>query len=279
MDGKKLLIPAGVLSAAYLFAIKPNRKREMKDFDGVLYAHRGYHDNRSEAPENSMAAFKKAVERGYGIELDVQLTRDEVPVVIHDFTMHRVMRDAEDRPVSGKVEDYTFEELQQFHILRSEEKIPAFEDVLKLVDGKVPLIVELKIERPEWNPKVCILADELLRNYTGLYCIESFNPMGVNWYRRNRPDVIRGQLSDRFLFRSAGNPVVLAFCQSLLFNGVTKPDFVAYNVKYPNAVSRKLCHGLYKNTAVAWTVKSKEQLEKAKKHFDLYIFDSFDPEA
>ncbi|MGN0995468.1 MAG: glycerophosphodiester phosphodiesterase family protein, partial [Candidatus Ventricola sp.] len=129
------------LCALYLLAIMP-RMAGRPDPAPLLsrdYAHRGLHDNASDAPENSMAAFRRAVEAGYGIELDVQLTRDRVPVVFHDESLSRMCG------VPGNVRDYTFDELVQFPLLRSAERIPRFEDVLTLVDGRVPLIVEIKI--------------------------------------------------------------------------------------------------------------------------------------
>ena len=142
----------------YLLAIAP-RMAGRPDFEplfskGIYYAHRGLHDNRSQAPENSMAAFQKAVEAGYGIELDVQLTRDRIAVVFHDETLSRVCG------VEGKVRDYTSEQLRSFYLCGTQERIPLFADVLALVDGQVPLIIELKAyENPE---TVCRLADQLI---------------------------------------------------------------------------------------------------------------------
>ena len=145
------------LMILYMLAIMPRMlgRADRKPFMGVLYAHRGLHDNRTDAPENSLKAFAKAVEAGYGIEMDIQLTKDGVPVVFHDFTLQRMCG------TDGKVCDYTYEELQAFHLCESTERIPKFADVLALVDGKVPLIVELKIEGGDTG--VCPVADELLR--------------------------------------------------------------------------------------------------------------------
>lgn len=140
--GKELWICIPGAAALYLLMIMPGmrRKPDTAALKQRLYAHRGLHDNNSDAPENSMRAFRKAVEAGFGIELDVQLSKDGVPVVFHDFTLKRICGG------EGKVCDYTWSELQQFSLCGSDQKIPRFEDVLKLVDGKVPLIVELKIE-------------------------------------------------------------------------------------------------------------------------------------
>ncbi len=268
-----LIIVITVLMILYLLAIMPrlgNRKARL-DFLGVYYAHRGLHNNESKAPENSLAAFKKAVEAGYGIEMDVQLTKDKVPVVFHDFTLKRICGK------EGKVCDYTFQELKEFKLCGSEERIPAFEQVLKLVGGKVPLIVELKVE---WTDiSVCPLADEMLRNYKGLYCIESFNPLALFWYRRHHSDVVRGQLSDGFLKSGEFKGILYVFLQNLMLNWITKPDFIAYNHRYADVCARKICRSLYKNMAVAWTIKSQQELEKARNKFDIFIFDSFIPDG
>ena len=262
----------GALVVLYLVAIIPrmwNRPDKIQLF-GQLYAHRGLHDNESGAPENSMAAFAKAVENGYGIELDVQLTKDFIPVVFHDFTLQRVCG------APGKVCDYTYEELQAFSLCKSEEKIPKFADFLALVGGKVPLIIEYKIE---WaDSKVCEVVDALLREYQGPYCIESFNPCALWWYRKNRPEVIRGQLSTNYAKdgKLKGKPLYLAL-QHLLFNFGTKPDFIAYEHRFMNNLSFQLATKLWGALAVAWTIRSEEELKRARSSYQLFIFDSFVP--
>ena len=127
----KYAIPTAAAATAglYLLAIMPrmgNRKRR-KDFLNVYYAPRGLHDNGADAPENSMAAFRKAVEAGYGIELDVQLSKDGLPVVFHDFTLKRICGQ------EGKVCDYTWQELKSFRLCNSGEGIPGFDEVLKFI--------------------------------------------------------------------------------------------------------------------------------------------------
>lgn len=267
---KIILIVLVVLLLLYLLAIKPrmSKKRERSKFAGVYYAHRGLHNNSGQVPENSMAAFRKAVKKGYGIELDVQLSKDGVPVVFHDFTLERMCGK------EGKICEYTYEELQQFNLADSLEKIPRFADVLDVIGGKVPLIVELKVE---WmDITVCPVVDELLRKYKGVYCIESFNPMALSWYRRYHNDVFRGQLSEAFT--RAGNKSGLYWClQNLLLNWMSRPDFIAYNHEHQGNLSRKLCRGIFRNTAVAWTIRSQAEMDKAKKHFDIFIFEGFIP--
>lgn len=262
-----------VLVILYLLAVMPRigHRSKSRELAAVYYAHRGLHDNHGAAPENSMKAFCRAVEAGYGIELDVQLSKDRIPVVFHDFTAERVCGR------EGKICDYTWQELSCFKLCGSEETIPRFEEVLKLVDGRVPLIVEFKAERLDVS--VCPAADRLLKKYQGLYCIESFNPLALLWYRRKRKDIVRGQLSDAFTKSGEFKGLLYYILQNLLLNWLTKPDFVAYNHKYASAVSRRICRRLYKNMAAAWTIKSQEELNAAKKEFDVFIFDSFIPDS
>ena len=289
---KVLCIITVVLVLLYLLMIMPRIfGRPSRDpFLGVLYAHRGLHENDSNAPENSMAAFKKAVDAGYGIECDVQLTRDGVPVIFHDFTLARVARYEEgcvpsdavvnedgSLGVKGKVIDYTYEELQSFHLMNSSERIPKFEDFLNLVGGKVPLIVELKIELKDLS--VCPAVDKLLSNYKGVYCIESFNPLGVFWYRKNRPEILRGQLSDAF-HRDKPEEfkgILYFILTNLMLNILGRPDFIAFNHKYSDCISLRICRRLFGALTAAWTIKSQEQLEANKNKFDMLIFDSFIP--
>ncbi len=254
----------------YLFMVAPRmiHRADRTPFQNVHYAHRGLFDNNSAAPENSLAAFKKAVDAGYGIELDVQLSKDDKLVVFHDATLKRMCG------VDGKVWDYTLEELQQMKLLHSNETIPTFEQFLEIVDGKVPFILEFKLDRTQ--TRVCELANDVLKNYKGLYCIESFHPLALMWYRKNRPDVLRGQLCEEF-FRSKkykGN-VLYMILSYMPFNFVTRPDFIAYNHSHAHNISRRVCNALG-GLSVCYTVKSVEEYKKAKENnFELIIFDSF----
>lgn len=266
------LICLSALVLLYFWMIMPRmfKRPDAAPFREWLYAHRGLHDNHSDAPENSLRAFGKAADAGFGIELDVQMSKDGVPVVFHDYTLKRICG------AEGKVCEYTFEELKQFSLCGTDQKIPRFEDVLKLVGGRVPLIVELKIEAGDLS--VCPAADKLLTDYGGMYCIESFNPLGIHWYRRNRPDVVRGQLAEAFSRGKEYTGPLYFLLENLLFNWLTKPDFIAYNYRHADMLSRRLCRGLYRCTAAAWTIKSEEELKEAGRHFDIFIFDSFLPE-
>ncbi|MCR5674867.1 MAG: glycerophosphodiester phosphodiesterase [Lachnospiraceae bacterium] len=287
---KVLLIIIVVVVFLYLLLImprmwgRPAREAHLR----VLYAHRGLFDNTSNAPENSMTAFRRAVEAGYGIELDVQTTKDGVPVVFHDFTLKRMARfpegeaptdaelNADGTPcVPGRICDYTWDELSRFHLLSTEERIPRFDEFLKLVNGRVPLIVELKIELKDLS--VCRAASSLLDSYGGVYCVESFNPLGLFWYRRHRPEVMRGQLAENFRKSEGWNAPLYLALEFLLFNIFGRPDFIAYNHRHRSNLSRVLVTKVFGALSVAWTIRSEQELKDAKGDFAVFIFDSFVP--
>ena len=256
-----------VLVLIYLFLVSPRiyDKADVSAFSGVHYAHRGLFDNKSNAPENSLNAIRKAVEAGYGIEFDVQLSKDDIPVVFHDASLKRVCG------IDGNVWEYSLKELQNIKLADSDQTIPTLEEVLKVVNGKVPLIIEYKMDRVD--TKVCKLGDEILQNYRGTYCIESFHPFAVRWYKKHRPEVVRGQLSENYA-REGRKSLVLRAMTYLLTNFMTRPDFIAYCHKDANNFSRRVCKWLGA-LSVTWTIKSQEEYEKAEPHFDLFIFDSF----
>lgn len=259
------------LAVLYLLAIMPRicNRPDTTLFQKVYFAHRGLHDNATEAPENSMAAFRKAVEAGFGMELDVQVTKDGVPVIFHDFTLKRICG------VEGKVVNCTYEELQAYTLCQSEERIPRLSDLLEMVDGRVPLIVEIKAETADVSG--CVIIDSLLRAYQGPYCIESFNPMVLWWFRRHRGNVVRGQLSSNFRKEGEYWNILYFAMTHLLFNFLTKPDFIAYNHKFSEEPGRRICRYLYRHPAAAWTIRSEKDLETLKGEYDVFIFDSFLP--
>lgn len=259
-----------VVGILYLILIMPRMKGpDNSVFLGYDYAHRGLHDHK-DAPENSLEAFRRAVSAGYGIELDVQLSRDGIPVVFHDETLKRVCG------ADGKIKDYTYEELQMFRLCGTQEQIPKLAEVLKLVSGRVPLIIEIKYH---WKiADTCAAADRLLREYEGLYCIESFHPMVLIWYKKHRPQILRGQLSTHFFAANKNSEWYYFLLQHLLTNIVTKPDFIAYDRRYKDNISRILCRKLYKALSVAWTTRSQIEMNADKGDFDLMIFENFLPE-
>lgn len=267
-----LIVVLVIIGVMYCLSLMANhsRKERMQPYREVYIAHRGLFDNTGDAPENSYKAFEKAVQQGYGIELDVQMTTDGRLVVFHDENLNRMCND------NKKLYTLGYEELKNYTLKDSGEHIPLFEDVLELIDGKVPLVVEIKSEG-NWKETTKRTA-RMLDDYNGLYCVESFNPGVLLWYRRNRPEVIRGQLSmDYFKHNSEYNPVINFLMTNLMCNIVSYPDFIAYDHRQKNQLSYRICRKIYNPENVAWTIKSHEELEEAGKVFGCFIFDGFIP--
>ena len=244
------------------------------------YAHRGLHDKPG-IPENSMAAFRLAVEHGFGMEMDLHLTRDGKLAVIHDSSLLRTCG------VDLVIEDLTLAEAQQ-HVLENSEAevIPDFQELLDLVRGRVPLIVELKVgktsEGTDTTETLCRKAAELLDAYTQkysasaptLWCVESFSPSAVKWFRVNRPDIIRGQLAGNI---NHDEPMISPFqnflMRQLLINFISKPDFVAYNYRdrFDSGVRR------WKGPLFYYTITSYEDLKELESRGAAGIFEQFKP--
>ncbi|WP_310605163.1 glycerophosphodiester phosphodiesterase family protein [Anaerosporobacter sp.] len=258
----------------YLLAIMPRmfHRADDKAFKGWFFAHRGLYNNKSKAPENSIQAFENAIENYYGIELDVQLTKDEVIVVFHDYSILRMCG------VDRNIYDMTYEELCQYTLLKSNCKIPRFDEVLRTINGKVPVIVELKLE---YNYKrTCELVNAMLSTYKGVYCVQSFNPLGMLWYRIHNKAVMRGQLATMFFKdKKEGNKFWFFLMQNLLFNWLAKPDFISYKYKYRKCMSFYLCSKVYKPYTFAWTVRSEQERSECEGYFDYIIFERFCPKS
>lgn len=266
-----LLIPLGVV-IGYFFLIIPRipKRKRTKFYLGQNYAHRGLFSNTSQAPENSLPAFKEAVRKGYGIELDVQLTKDNRLVVFHDNTLSRMCG------IDLKVREKTYEELCDLALLHTTCKIPLLSEVLQVVDGKVPLLIEIKL--PVLSTLTCRLANELLQDYRGPYCIESFNTLALMWYRIHRPDIVRGQLSGNLTRENDGNNLFLCFLvKYLLVNVLARPDFISFCYKDTANMSFFLNRHLFRVPTFAWTIDNPGSYQACHENFDSYIFEGFLP--
>ena len=266
-----LLILILILLLLYIISLGTNqgRKEKFALFKENYIAHRGLFDNKF-VPENSEPAFEEAVVNGYGIELDVQLTKDGKLVVFHDATLKRMCG------VDKRLVDCTYEELLDNRLGDTEEKIPLFEKVLKLIGGKVPLVVEIKSEGDFINTAHRVA--ECMDSYSGDFCIESFNPFVIAWYKKHRPGVLRGMLSTDYKKNKINrSPIERFILTNLLLNWYAKPDFIAYNHNYDKQFSYSLCKKIYNPINVAWTIRKQDELDKARECFDVFIFDSFIP--
>lgn len=229
-------------------------------------AHRGFHDKNN--PENSLAAFARAIEKGYAIELDVQLLADETVVVFHDDSLARMTGN------DGYIKYLNKEDLKALSLKGTKETIPTLEEVLKFVDGRVPLLIEIKNKYKVG--KLEQKAIDLLKNYKGKYAVQSFNPFSLGYFRQHAPQILRGQLAGYLKNEKSLSWISKFLLKRMRFNKkVSQPDFIAYEAAaLPNRFVRK-----YKNLPLlAWAIKSKEEYLKIVKYCDNIIFEKFDPE-
>ena len=257
-----------LLFFGYIFLITPKITRRIEDkYLNARYAHRGLHTK--DAPENSMKAFERAVEKGFGIELDVRFSKDKKLVVFHDRTLDRVTAE------KGNVCDRTAKELSQISLEGTDQTVPLFEDVLALVDGRVPLLVEIKQDPDEAD--VASEACRILKGYSGDYIVESFNPLALVTVKKKLPKACRGLLCDRFTEQDKYKKPLYYLLQAMILNFLCKPDFIAYNHKAGQGLSVKLVKNVYKTPFLAWTVRSPEDEKIAKeKGFCSVIFENYD---
>lgn len=266
---RKLLpaaIAVGAAMGGLVFLVAPGRicRWQKKPFMYRNFAHRGLHKRDKSVPENSLAAFERASAKGYGMELDVQLSKDGEVVVFHDDTLNRVCG------VDSRVDEKTYAELKEMSLCGTEETIPLFSEVLKTVRGRGPLIVELKNGRS--NKELCEKTYELLKAYNGEYCIESFNPFIVRWFRKNAPEIVRGQLaSPPREYGGEVNNISAFVLGNLLLNFMARPQFIAYKIA-PKPFTVKLCEALGA-MKVCWT--SHDWVNE--KSYDVVIFEFYKP--
>jgi len=244
--------------------------RQLPELKKQIYAHRGFHD-KPQIPENSLPAFKRAIENGWGAELDVHLLKDGTLAVFHDSELKRCAG------VDGIIEDLNRDELSKLRLEGTENRVPLFDEVLELFENTTPLIIELKTYKGNHRAlaeAVC----KRLDSYKGLYCIESFDPRAIADVRELRPEICTGQLSMDFEKDHAGLPGYQRFIlTNLLFNVKTRPDFIAYKFedrfkKNNQRVVKKL--GVQE---VNWTIRSKADFDECIKAGSIPIFEQFDP--
>lgn len=230
-------------------------------------AHRGLHTK--DIPENSLSAFENALKNNYAIELDVQFTKDKEVVVFHDENLKRMTND------TRNIEDVNYDELKNLRLDNTNEIIPTLEEVLELVDSKVAILIEIKDCKDyiELSEKTY----EILKGYEGNYAIQSFNPFILEWYKNNASEVIRGQLSGTFTEGSESlNSFEKFVLKNMLLNFKSKPNYIGYDLE---GIPKSKLESLRKKGVpiIVWTVKNKEDMEKAYKYSDNITFEKFLP--
>lgn len=260
-----------LLIGLYILAVRGRKGHPgLQALHGWSYAHRGLHD--SSRPENSMSAFRAAVRSGYGIELDVHLLKDGTLAVMHDSELKRTTG------CEGKIEDLTVNDLDGYYLEGTLDTIPTFQQVLEAVNGKVPLVVELKTVGNNYAA-LCRTARDMLKDYEGIYCMESFDPRCIHWLKKNAPEVVRGQLSENFLGNKENSlPWILKFVMTHhLLNFLSLPDFVAYRFSDRKQLSNFLARKLWGVQGVTWTLKTPQEHEAALAEGWIPIFENYNP--
>ena len=268
-----ICIPVVALLFLWLFLIAPGCSCGMEEFKSLKYAHRGLHGNvtgEGFAAENSLTAFRRAIEAGYGIEFDVQVTKDGVAVVFHDATLTRICG------VSGKVKDMAYAELAEFSLSGTEDKIPTLREVLELVSGKVPLLIELK--ETGLDHTISEKTAELLRDYNGKFIIESFSPFAFGAIKREFPKAQCGFIADKHTDYEKTRTLIFRLIQRSLLNVVSRPAFISLNKEKPRLFPIPIIKKLFRTPTLAWTIKSEEEEVTAYKNgFSGIIFEGYLP--
>ncbi len=257
-----------IVLAALAFLTHPSLNYvKSRRWQGERFAHRGLHDLEKGIVENTMAAFEAARDAGFGMELDVQFSGDRQIIVFHDDDLLRLAGDAR------KVWDVPLKELQALPLAGVDNaRIPTFHQVLEAIDGKVPLLIEIK--NGPYNGPLCRALMEMLKDYEGEYLVESFNPLIVFWLRLHAPKLVRGQLVDAMpSYRPGVNSVAAFFMAGLLANFLSRPNFVAYNVNAPRFFSPHFQRFMFRTPMAAWTVRDGQTAALIEKRREISIFE------
>ena len=222
--------------------------------DWLLYnpiAHRGLHKAKT-IPENSLAAFEASVNAGYPIELDIRMPRSGPPIVLHDESLSRLTG------IGGTVSDSDFTDLAELNLYSTNQKIPSLLQVLDLVNGKVPLLIELKTT--EHSARMEFAVFQILRRYSGKFAVQSFDSFSVAWFKNNAPRFMRGLVCEKMTDLAQEE---IEDCD---------PDFLACE-------HRRLPETKQGKPLLAWTVRSNSEAIAARKVADNLIFEDFLPEV
>ncbi len=236
-------------------------------------AHRGYHDAVRRRPENALSAFQAAIDAGYGIELDVQLTADGHAVVFHDETLDRMTGQ------SGNVADLTAAALSQIALLDSDDRIPTLAKVMATVAGRVPVLIEMKDKLTTMAPTDGRLASAVgvvLTGYAGPAAVMSFNPHAMADMARLVPKVARGLTTDDYDPAEYADlpPHLCDDLRAIKDYDRTGASFISHNARdlgRPRVAELKR-----QGTAIlCWTIRSRDQEAEARKIAQNITFEGY----
>lgn len=228
-------------------------------------AHRGLFT--ATIPENSIAAIKNAVKSKLPVEIDVTCLADGTPVVFHDEKLARMTGK------DGFISNCNYSDISKLTLAGTKEKIPTLKEALAAVDGKVPVLVQIKnfgkvgaIEKSVWK---------VLQDYDGEYAIESFNPYTLEWFKKNAPKVRRGQLACFFKTKEITGIKTFSLKRMWFNKKISEPNFIIYSSEdMPNNYVKKY-YGVI--PVLTYTIKSEEEEKRLKGFVDNFVFDSYLP--
>ena len=261
VTGIAIIILVFSVKVAYASLININKDMQYLWIKSKPIAHRGLHNDKY--PENSIGAFNNAVKNRYAIELDVYFTKDNKIVVIHDNNLKRL---------TGKdvnVKDVTYDELKKLTLIESKETIPLLSQVLREVNGKEPILIEIKTDNNAVSLGEAVYRE--LQGYKGQWAIQSFNPAVIDWYANNAPHIFRG-----ILIGSLKGKDNLMIYNKYIINSYKKPDFISIDVCGIDdyRIEQLRSEGMI---VLSWTIRSEDEAKKARVYSDNIIFESFIP--
>jgi len=265
-----------IAALIYAFLIMP-RIVDQADMElqSVDCAHRGLWNKT--LPENSLAAFRNAAAHSYGIELDIQMSSDGKIFVFHDRELDRMCG------VDSKISDLSSEEIKRLSLLNTEHKVPLLSEVFEAIDGRVPLIIEIKTDAKEKLETVCRTAAELLDGYGGAFAIQSFDPNALAWFKKYRPRFARGQLVTRAseytkALEGKKHAKLLGFALShMLTNIISRPDFISVEGTHLRTPEVFIITKLFRAKGFVWTVRNPKAYKLTKSKEMLAIFEVIRP--
>lgn len=239
--------------------------RDTKWIKDTLFAHRGLHNNKQNIPENSLLAFKRAFDKGYGIELDLHLIKDKSLIVFHDSSLMRLAK------VDLKVEDNNYEDLKKIKLLQSGENIPLLSDLLEILPKGTPMLVEFKANK--YYKEMIESFIQMMESREVIFAIQSFDPRVLHYFKKKAPNMLRGQIAES---TKSKRTIANFFMNVFLYNVFTKPDFINYHFEdLPNKRIDKLKKkGI---TIISYTVKSQKSFDFIKSRYDNCVFEGFEP--
>ena len=239
-------------------------KKNIEWLNDIKIAHRGLHNVNKGIPENSIIAFEKALKENIAIELDVHMLKDNTFVVFHDDNLKRCCN------LDKNIKDLTIKDIKDIKLFNTDYKIPTLSDALDFIDGKVPIVIEVKTDVKAQI--ICPNLIKILENYKGKYTIKSFDPRMCLWLKKHAPEIIRGLLITDFKKSKKLNILKKIFISCMLFIPYYNPDFLSISL---SMLKTKRVKKARKNgyLVLGWTFRYKSDYIKYAHYCDSYIYE------